>query len=283
MDKALVGGLSSHCRSVSSAAMAPLPLLLSNCKIEEEICLLKQKKARARKQKELQDLCKKEAQNFSSDKDVAGSLSHSTMFCNQVAMKKAPQAFDLTPYMKKSQKTFDTYVKKVKHTFSIQPTIYLSEQLKCLYAGQFLGAIPLEDWDNYQRQIEEMKEQEWSFENIFEMHQDHLNPKHIQQYDIWVRIKELLQQNGQSLTEMISYFVSLEKKLELAPIEAEQFKSLYTTLHKYLRDVFVQRENPVTTRPQLEETALLLESTLVSPFGITVMKPRIARRGEAPK
>lgn len=157
-NQAMARGLSDH-RQVKSGAVQELSLLPHH-NTDEEICLLKQRKAKAQTQKKLWKLCKEEARNFSSDKDLARPLGQRTMFRDQIAMKRARRASDPILYTRKSQQAFDIYIKEINHTFTTQPMIYSFKKLKCMYVGQFLDGILLKDWDNYQSRIGEMEELE---------------------------------------------------------------------------------------------------------------------------
>lgn len=98
-----------------------------------------------------------------------------------------------------------------------------------------------------------------------------------------IRTKKTAQQNAQSITELIAYLVSMEKKIEPAPTKAEQFRLLFDFLHLYLQDAIMQKETMVTGNTQLEETTFLFESTVTPPQEITMRKPGIARCCEALK
>lgn len=99
----------------------------------------------------------------------------------------------------------------------------MTEKLKCEYAGCFLEGIPFNNWDNYQRRIEAMTVPECSYKDFLEMHQDCLNPKHIRQFAMIIRTKRIAQRNAQSVTELIAYLITMERKMEPAPVEAERF------------------------------------------------------------
>lgn len=93
------------------------------------------------------------------------------------------------------QQTFNTYVKKVTHTFTTQLTIYLLKKLKYKYASQFFRGILFNDWDNYQKRIKTIEVPKWSYVEFLEIHQNHLNSKHIRQFDMIICTKQIAQQN----------------------------------------------------------------------------------------
>ena len=93
------------------------------------------------------------------------------------------------------------------------------------------------------------------------MHQDRPNPKHIRQYNLLLHMKKLVQQNTQSVCELVASLDSLERQFEPEIDEVTYFRNLWkcpprmSTVERHgrrLSGVFVRllccsRSDPLTT------------------------------------
>lgn len=49
-------------------------------------------------------------------------------------------------YSGESQKALDLFIRQTETTFRTKPTIYSTDEDRCVFAGEYLGGTPAKDW-----------------------------------------------------------------------------------------------------------------------------------------
>lgn len=190
---------------------------------------------------------------------------------DNLAIEEARESKRPDTYTGDSRKHLDIFLMQVDSTFRAKPTIYASDEDKCLYAGGCLSDRLEREWAILEKAIRADPNRGYSWSAFQEMLTEDISPKAQREEMVYDKLKNLKQRENQSVEDFISYLVSLEDQLEHGadiPQWVQRF-FLYTGVHPYLRDALKLRDRKPETRADLEETLMALEGVLPAPAGIT--------------
>lgn len=246
---------------------------------KDRLRALRIKKRKAKRQAVLRQLLTEEANGFREgsvepgtrrdrlDKDQLATLAKDV---------KRPEIFT-----GQSQRHLDKFLRQLHAVFRTEPTIFASEEARCVYAGEFLGDRPADKWVAIDQFIRDDPTESYSWHVFVDMLQQNLLPRALWEFRLNRKLKELKQRDNQSVGEFIAYFNKLADQFQEKLSDSIERFFIMTGVHQYLMDALILRDRLGTTREELEEALRSIEWVEPAPPGITIKMSYKLGRGDS--
>lgn len=237
---------------------------------KDRLRALRIKKRNGQRQAEIRQLEAEEANGFHE-----GSIRTGAKRKRPDKDQLATQANDVIRpeiYSGQSQRHLDKFLRQLHTVFRTKPTIYASEEARCVYAGECLGDTPSEKWVAMDQSVKDDPTKSYNWHVFVDMLQQDILSKAQREFTLNQKLRELKQRNDQSVGEFLAYFNKLANQLpEKLPDSMGRF-FIMTGVHRHLTDALVLRDRLGTTRSDLEEALRDIEGVEPAPPGITIKK-----------